>query len=174
MKSVSQFKDKALQNLKNQPSVRQASQWYESQNRRDKWILKILAALLTLLFVYWLIIAPALTSNQEIKSKLANNVALYNLIADNAHRFGKVSFNSQNQGPLLNLINQQAQQNNLSLSRYEQSEQGVRIWLENVAFDQAISWLENLKAQSGILVKQINVDKQTLEGRVNLRATLGR
>lgn len=173
MKSIRQL-DKALQSLKNQPSVRQASQWYESQNVRDKWIIKTLVALLALLFAYWLIISPALSSNQEIKGKLESNLALYNLIADNAYRFGQVSSSSTNQAPLLNLISQQAQQNNISLNRYEQSEQGVKIWLENVAFDQAISWLENLKVQSGISVKQINVDKQALEGRVNLRATLSR
>lgn len=173
MKSLTQITN-LLDVIKNQPSVRQASRWYETQNARDKWIIKILAAVLVLLLVYWLILSPAISSNKEIKSKLAKNVALYNLIADNAHRFGQVSLNNANQAPLLNLINQQAQQNGINLNRYEQSDSGVKVWLENVAFDKAISWLENLNAQSGVLVKQINVDKQTLEGHVNLRATLSR
>lgn len=174
MKSLMQLKQQSVDTIKSQPSVRQATQWYGAQNPRDKRILKLLAGLLVLLVIYFLLISPALNANKAIKSKLASNVVLYDLIAKNAHRFGDVNTNSSSQAPLLSLISQQAQRYGIGLSRYEQSDQGVKIWLENVAFDQAIEWLENLKTQSGVLIKQINIDKQNLEGRVNLRATLNR
>lgn len=174
MRSFSGIKQQLIRGITSQPSVRQVSRWYVSQSPRDRLVLSALLWLLLLLMSYWLFISPALKSHQQVKSKLANNVALYNLIAENAHRFGQVNLGSTQQVPLLNLISQQAQQSNINLSRYEQSDVGVKIWLENESFDKAINWLEGLKDQSGILVKQIDVEQQGLAGIVNLRATLSR
>ncbi len=174
MKSLSTLKQQAINAIASQPSVRQASRWYAAQNARDQLILKVLLWLLICLLTYLLFLSPALTSQQQIKNKLAKNVALYNLIAENAHRFGQVDLSNGQQTPLINLISQQAQQRNINLSRYEQSDNGVKIWLDNESFDKAISWLENLKSQSGILVKQIDVEQQSLAGQVSLRATLNR
>lgn len=174
MTSFAQLKQQVMDAINNQPSVIQLRQWYQAQNERDKNLLKMLFTFLLVLLFYLLIISPALQSNQSAKAALSKNIQLYNLIADNAHRFGQVGSTNSTQTSLLSVISQQAQQRGLSLNRYEQSDQAVKIWLEDVSFDQVMDWLEDLKISSNIMVKQINVDKQTLSGRVSVRATLSR
>ena len=66
----------------------------------------------------------------------------------------------------------QAKASGLSLSRYEQDGQGLRIWLDDVSFDDAMTMLEALQSSAGVVANQVNVDKADRPGVVDIRATL--
>ncbi len=48
----------------------------------------------------------------------------------------------------------------------------VSVWFDAVAFNSLMTWLEELQANQGILVRQISVDKNELPGTVNARIIL--
>lgn len=174
MSALMQNLNKAQQQIANQPSVRAAQDWYRGQSARDQLIVKSLAAFILLCLFALIIVQPMIASEKKSRQKLDKSVALYEKLASNAHRFSASGSASSTDGPVLAITTQTAKQFNLNLKRFEPDNQDLRIWLENVAFDSAIGFIEELSRKHGVIVKQINTERSDQPGRVNLRATLGR
>ncbi|MDO6681150.1 MULTISPECIES: type II secretion system protein GspM [unclassified Oceanobacter] len=153
------------------PQVQAASNWYGALPARDRLVVRGLAWLLGAALVYVLIFAPLLRENQRVQRDLDKKLDVYNLIAENAGKFGGASL-EKSSGPILTLVTQAARSDRIQLDRYEQDGQGVRIWLDNIEFDMFIAWVESLQIRHGIRVSQITVDSSDLPGRVDVRATL--
>ena len=119
-----------------------------------------------------MVFAPLLRANQSLQASLDKNIAIYELIAENAGRFGNVTSAPSSSGPILSRVTQSARRSGIKLDRYEQDGRGVRIWMDRVKFDQFITWTEILGAQQGIYVSQIVIDRDVDTGWVDVRATL--
>ncbi|ASP39812.1 hypothetical protein CHH28_14525 [Bacterioplanes sanyensis] len=143
--------------------------WYGQLSSRDQRIVRWLAAATAVALLLLVLVVPLMQKNDALQQQYQRSMASYQLLADNAYRFGGASQSSSG-GPILPRITQQAQRFGLSLSRYEQDGGDLRVWLDNVAFDDAISWMEQLKQQN-IRASLVTVDR-TAVGRINLRATL--
>lgn len=76
---------------------------------------------------------------------------------------------------LLGLIDRSAKQNKLgnSLQKVQpEGEQGVRVWLEKAAFDNIVTWLDNLQFKHGLVITDISIDSQEVTGTVNARVLI--
>lgn len=166
MSQIDQLKDQ----LVNHPQIKAAQSWYEALPARDQLIVRGVAVFVALALVFLMVYAPLIKEQRQLESKLERAIVSYNRIADNAHKFGGAAGTSS--GPILSVVTQQARKSGISLSRYEQDGKGLRVWLEKVAFDEAIEWLENLQSSNGIRVSQINIDRKENPGWVDIRATL--
>lgn len=173
MSAIKQNMAKLQQQLISQPSVRAAQDWYKAQGERDRLIIKALAGFVVACLFILILVQPMLASEEKYQKKLDKSLSLYDKLASNAHRFSGSVSTSSSGGPVMALTTQTAKQFNLNLKRFEPDNEDLRIWLENVAFDSAIAFIEELNRKHGVIVKQINTER-TEQGRVNLRATLGR
>lgn len=155
-------------------AVQQGTNWYNSQTARDQLIVKLLALLVVIALVFTLFYAPLIKDKKVAQQTLDKNLATYNLIASNAGRFGGAASSASASGSVLSAVTNQARAQGINLSRYEQDGANLRVWLDRVAFDEAITWLETLESKHAIGVSQISIDKTSSNGRVDIRATLGR
>ena len=148
--------------------------WYQALPVRDRTVVKAVAALFVIAMIYLIVYAPLLKGQQTAEAALKKNIATYNLLADNANRFGAVSGNgnSGGQSSLLATVTRYAKTAGISLSRYEQDGNNLRIWIDKAVFDEAIDWLEQLQASQGVQVGQINIERSDRPGVVDIRATL--
>lgn len=76
---------------------------------------------------------------------------------------------------LLGLIDRTAKQNQLAgnLQKVQpEGEQGVRVWMENAAFNQVVSWLDVLQYKHGLVVSDVSMDGQDTAGMINVRALI--
>lgn len=163
--------------LKEQPSVKAAQGWYQAQSPRDQKIVQGAGVFVIICLVILLLIQPVLSSKEKYRNKLDKSIATYEKLALNAHKFGGANRSSSGNSsgrPVMSVVTAKAKQYNLNLKRFEPDGEGLRIWLENVSFDSAISMLEELNRVDGILITQINADQTEASGRVNLRASLSR
>ena len=71
---------------------------------------------------------------------------------------------------LNNAINTAARQNNLSsaLKIKTDSNNNLRVSLDNVPFDSVMNWLDQLISKNGVVVSKISIDRQQTIGRVNV------
>lgn len=162
-----------MQQIAEHRLVKSGRHWYESLPPRDRKVVMGVGALLVLALIFSLVYAPLLRARDMAASQLERSRATYQLLAENAGRFSSVG-GAASDAPLLTVVTQQARSSGISLSRYEQDGQALRIWLDKAAFDDAIGWLEELQARHGIRASQISVDKTDVSGRVDIRATLNR
>lgn len=174
MQAIKQPLAELASRINEQPNVQAAKQWYGALSGRDRNIVKGVALLLVLALVFVMLVLPVVEQRQTSIKKRDKALDLYELVASNAHQFGRVSSSNSTGEPILNVVTALATQQNLSLSRYERADNGLRIWLEDVAFDDAIGWLELLQQNAAIRVEQANIDRSARAGRVNVRATIVR
>ncbi|WP_369854377.1 type II secretion system protein GspM [Candidatus Thalassolituus haligoni] len=153
------------------PQVQSATNWYGALPPRDRLVVRVLAWLLAAALVYILVLAPLIRENHMVQRDLTKKLEVYNLIAENAGKFGGASLDKTS-GPILPLVTQAARSGNIKLDRYEQDGNGVRIWIDKIEFDVFIAWVESLQIRHSIRVSQITVDAAEMPGRVDVRATL--
>ena len=53
-----------------------------------------------------------------------------------------------------------------------EGERAVKVWAEQVPFDDLIRWLDGLQKQSGIVIHTISIERQEINGLVNVRMEL--
>jgi len=76
---------------------------------------------------------------------------------------------------LMAVVDQTAKRSGLGtgLKRLEpEGQAAVKVWLEQVAFDDMLRWLISLEQKNGLAVATITIDRQDAEGRINARMTL--
>ncbi len=157
--------------LQSNKAVQAAQHWYQALPSRDRLVVKAIAALLVLALIFVMIYAPLIRGQKAAALSLEKNLATYNLLAENAHRFGGAT-TSASDAPILATVTQQAKKAGIVLSRYEQDGKGLRVWVEKAVFDDAITWLEGMQSRHGIRVSQITIDRTDRSGLVDIRATL--
>ena len=164
--------EEITEQLNSHPQVRNARNWYDALPKRDQAVVKGVTGLLVAALIFVLIYAPLIRTNQTLQASLDKHIAVYELIAENAGRFGNVSTTTASSGPILSRVTQSARQSGIKLDRYEQDGKGVRVWLDRVKFDRFIAWAETLGTGHGIFVSQISIDRDADTGWVGVRATL--
>jgi general secretion pathway protein M len=148
-----------------------ADTWYENQSPRDQSIIKVLAGVMLLSLFYVWIWVPVTGFPVKAENQLKAQMALHQKMKDNAWRFHHAATGDTGQS-VLAIVNSSARNQNIDLKRFEpEGESGLRIWLDDVRFNAAISWLTMLQTQYGIRASQISMDKST-SGAVNVRALL--
>jgi general secretion pathway protein M len=160
------------QKFKQLPAVISFNLWYGSQNLRDQKIIKAISAFIVLCLLIVMFVQPLLAKQEAYQARLNKSLSTYELLASNAHKFQSQVSGKASDGPILAIVTQQAKRSGINLKRFEPDGDGLRIWLEDAVFDDAIRWLEELNQKHNIQIKQINVERSEASGLVDLRGTL--
>ena len=75
-------------------------------------------------------------------------------------------------GSVLGLIEKSARQHGLgeSIRKVQpEGQKGVRVWMDKVAFDRIMSWLDELQTKQGVTVSSFSAENTGQPGRVNIR-----
>jgi general secretion pathway protein M len=160
------------QKFKQLPAVISFNLWYGSQNLRDQKIIKAITAFIVLCLIIVMFVQPFLAKQETYQAKLTKSLSPYELLASNAHKFQRQVSGKASDGPILAVVTEQAKRSDINLKRFEPDGDGLRIWLEDAIFDDAMRWLEELNQKHNIQIKQINVERSEASGLVDLRGTL--
>lgn len=175
--AIENLKSNINRTLASNQTVQGGISWYRNLPPRDALVVKALAIIIAISLVYLWIWVPAEQYANRYESKLKTEKELHAFMKANAY---KVSGNSQRGKAsgagqsVLALVNSTSKAKGIALSRFEpEGENGLRIWLDKVKFDDVIDWIDLLENERGVRVTQINIDKVE-PGTVNLRAVLKR
>ena len=141
---------------------------------RDRLALTILSAFVGLLILVYGAILPAMNYHQQAREHFKDEQALlYWLKAQEPaiQRISAAPRASQTfSGNPLSLVNASTKDFNLSIKRLQPENSGsLRVWMENVNFDNTLQWLHYLQSK-GLSLREISIDQQA-KGKVNVRAT---
>jgi general secretion pathway protein M len=155
--------------------------WFNSLQLREKQFLIAGSTVVAAFMIYLLIWVPFDRNTKKLERQIENNKEIYANMQQMAPRIralqrngGKVSRQSST-ASLTSLIYQtgQSRLQGAQLKRVEEGQKRtVRVWIEKVAFDDMLIWLETLQKRHGINVDSFVADKQAEAGRVNVRLTL--
>ena len=154
-------------------------QW-QQLSLREKRLVIITAIVVVVTLLYFMIWEPLQDGIQISRVRVnaqANTLQQIHEQAAEARqlRANKSRTGNSGGGSLLVIIERTAQQKNLksSLQKVQpEGQDGVRVWVENAAFDQLIDWLALLENKNTIYVSEIIIERQKDPGRINSRILL--
>lgn len=151
-----------------------------NMSSRERWVLvagAVVTVLLVLLFT-WISLQGRV---ERLQGQVRDHQSLDQWMRAAAQQVtelrGMQSRGNRNTGnrSLLAIVDQTAKQSGLSnaIKRIEpEREDNVRVWFEEVAFDDMINWLSRVQQNYGVQVDVISVDRQDRVGMVNARMVL--
>lgn len=158
--------------------------WWNSLNQREQRLLMIGGVALAITLIYLLIVEPFGKTMRTLRTDVSEKTELLAWMQDSERKIARLrAHNSSNTtrvaggGSLLAEVDRTAKSSKLgaALKRVEpEGAEGVRLWLEQAAFDDVVRWLAQINTAHGIEVSRISVDRLEEPGRVDARISLER
>ena len=153
---------------------------WQQLSLREKRLVIITAIVVVVTLIYFMIWEPLQdgieTSRVRVNAQTNTLQQIRELAAEARQlRATKSRAGTRGGGSLLVIIERTAQQKNLksNLQKVQpEGQDGVRVWVENAAFDQLIDWLALLENKNTIYVSEIIIERQKEPGRINSRILL--
>ena len=154
------------------------TQYLNQLTPRDRFALLVLSAFVGVIIILYGFLLPAnryaetsLSHYQQQKELLAWMQANEETARAKANQSSQAIDRSQS---LLTVASSTAKAQGISFKRFEpQGDNALRIWLDQVSFNDMLLWLNSLTEQQGIEIRQINIDRREA-GVVNTRLVLAR
>lgn len=140
---------------------------------RDRLALVALSSFVALVIVIYGMILPAVNFHDKARQNFQNEQALLHWLQEQRPAIQALTSSMPNSsvfsGSPLTLVNTSAEDFQLNIKRLQpENNSNLRVWMENVSFDNTLQWLHYLQSQ-GLPVGEISIDQQS-EGLVNVRA----
>ena len=153
-------------------------QWWESLNVREQRLGSALVLVVAMFLFYQLVWQPLSQGVIDSEKKLNRQQSLLTYVIEETARYKAIKQNSSvkaTSGSLSSIVNRSARQNNVTLARIQPQNSDLQVWIDNISFNQLLTWLEQLANQQGIQVKAIDLTPGERAGQVRVkRLQLGR
>lgn len=161
--------------------VRKIRRWYKHRSSSDQRAINLLTVFflgLTLYFAAW---QPVRANLKAAESYYASRQELHAFVKTREPEVRALQSSAGNDvrglggESLLSVVTDTARSRDLALRRYEpKGENGVSLWLDGVAFNDVVAWLDELRNLYAIRVSQISVDRDDERaGAVTIKVSLG-
>jgi len=155
-------------------------EYFENLSQRERFFVIAASAALVLFLLYAMLWRPVVGNARDVQQRIAAQESelqwMRQAAAEARTLRGSARGNAgASGGSLLSLVERTARQGRLApaVRRVQpEGQQGVRIWLENAAFDDLLVWLHQLAAAHGVSLSEIAVERQPAAGIVNGRLLL--
>lgn len=158
--------------------VREVKRFYYGLGQREQQLIGGLVVVMIIAVVYLALMFPAQNTVASASKKLEAKQSLLlwmqaneeQALAASKSRAGNRGGGSQN---LLGDVNSIASRFQITLQRYEpEGKDKLRVWLEDVSFNNMVRWLHQLESQKGITVSSISLDSEKAPGLISAKIVL--
>jgi general secretion pathway protein M len=152
--------------------------WYAGLNTRERRLVQVAAIALVVFVPYQLIWVPITAGASAMEEEVAAKQKQLLWMQEAAQKVQSLRRaggprRPTSAGSLLSLTERTARQAKVAVKKVQdEGDRGVRVWLEEAAFDDVLLWLDRLQHDHGVLVKELSVERQTAPGKINGRAVL--
>lgn len=153
--------------------------WFMALEPRERRILLAGAALASLLLGYVALWQPLYGNLVRLRATVSDQRSTLRWMEQTAQEVDRLRASGQSRSlggqSLMGLVDQSARQAGLGggISRIEPlAGSRIRVWMDNVSFDDVVLWLGRLHSTRGVQAEMISVDRKDSPGRVSVRMTL--
>ena len=162
--------------IKNSALISRAERYYFNLSPRDQLWVKLLGVFLGVVIIVFGLLLPAGDFQHRAEQQYLRNMENLEWMLTHRSLAASAALQRSQRDPgqsLLGIANSSSKGIQVSFKRYEPvGDNGLSLWLENVAFNNVIRWLERLDKRYGITVQDIAVERQQEQGLVNVRLVL--
>lgn len=143
-----------------------------SLNSREKQLVIIMGSVVVFFILYSAIWKPLNNNISSATSKVERYQKLHHWVQTETVRYKSIAGSAskdKNKGSLSSVLNKTAGRNQISITRMQPQASDIQVWIEEVSFNQLLTWLEQLSGREGIRVKSIDLINTDQPGVVKVR-----
>jgi len=145
--------------------------WWQQLNLREKKLVLAMGSLVVIFILYSFIWQPLNDNIAKTEKKLARQQQLLSWVQENTQRFQQAKSNGTKQanGSLSSIVNRTASSNKINITRMQPQGDNIQVWIDEIAFNQLLQWLEQLSTREGLRVTNIDLSDVEQAGVVRVR-----
>ena len=145
--------------------------WWQQLNIREQRLVTVMSVVISIFILYGLIWQPLNENIEKKKLKIARQQALLTYVAENTQRYqqAKRSGGSSNGASLSSIVNRTSRTHNITITRMQPQGDDLQVWIDEISFNQLLTWLEQLASRDGLQVKNIDLSLADQQGVVRVR-----
>ena len=148
--------------------MKQLQSWWQSLQKREQQLVLGAGVTLAIAAFYWLLWAPLHLSYQAQQQQL-QQVSQQLLQVSS---FPVVSTQAKVQGSLTDIISSSARGHKIQVSRMQPQNDQMQVMLNDISFDQLLTWLHELQYQHNVSIVQLDLAVADAPGMVRVRRLL--
>lgn len=145
--------------------------WWQQLNIREQRLVVVMSALISIFILYSLIWQPMNESIETSKLKVERQQELLTWVQESAQRYQQAKRNGDRSSgeSLSSIVNRTSRLEKISITRMQPQGDDLQVWIDEISFNQLLSWLEKLASRDGLQVKNIDLSKADQQGVVRVR-----
>lgn len=144
--------------------------WLQLDLREQRLVL-VMAAVVLFFILYSAVWAPLNNNIEAASKKIERQQKLLTWVQESTAKYKSAagSNRSNNNGSLSSIVNKTAGRNQILIARMQPQGDDLQVWIDEVSFNQLLTWLEQLSEKEGISVKAIDITNAQQAGVVKVR-----
>ena len=145
--------------------------WWQQLNIREQRLVVVMSALISIFILYSLTWQPMNESIETSKLKIERQQELLTWVQESAQRYQQAKRNGGRSSgeSLSSIVNRTSRLEKISITRMQPQGDDLQVWIDEISFNQLLSWLEKLASRDGLQVKNIDLSKADQQGVVRVR-----
>jgi len=145
--------------------------WWQQLNIREQRLVVVMSALISIFILYGLIWQPMNESIETSKLKIERQQKLLTWVQESAQRYQQAKRNGGRSSgeSLSSIVNRTSRLEKITITRMQSQGDDLQVWIDEISFNQLLSWLEKLASRDGLQVKNIDLSKADQQGVVRVR-----
>jgi len=145
--------------------------WWQQLNLREQRLVIVMSALISVFILYSVIWQPMNESIAKSKAKIDRQQALLTWVQENTQRYQQAKRNGGGSSgeSLSSIVNRTSRIEKITITRMQPQGDDLQVWIDEISFNQLLSWLERLSVRDGLQVKSIDLSKAEQQGVVRVR-----
>lgn len=145
--------------------------WWQQLNIREQRLVIVMSALISVFILYSVIWQPMNESIAKSKAKIDRQQALLTWVQENTQRYQQAKSNGGGSSgeSLSSIVNRTSRIEKITITRMQPQGDDLQVWIDEISFNQLLSWLERLSVRDGLQVKSIDLSKAEQQGVVRVR-----
>jgi general secretion pathway protein M len=143
-----------------------------SLNVREQRLIMAMGSVILFFILYSVIWKPLNNNIEKATSKVARYQKLQTWVQTETSRYKSIAGSggkASSKGSLSSVVNKTAGRNLISIARTQPQADDLQVWIEEVPFNQLLTWLEQLSNRENIKVKSIDLTNTDQTGVVKVR-----
>lgn len=141
-------------------------------NIREQRLVIAMGSVVLFFILYSAIWKPLNNNIESATSKVSRYQDLQTLVQTETARyksFAGAGNKVTSKGSLSSVVNKTAGKNKIAIERMQPQGEDLQVWIEEVSFNQLLTWLEQLSSRENINVKSIDLSNTQQPGVVKVR-----
>lgn len=146
--------------------------WWLGLNTREQRLVGSLGGVVLIFLFYSLVWQPLNDNITNTEKKVVRQQELLVWVKQEISRYQANSGNAKrpkNNASLSSIVNQAANRSGIAITRIQPQGDDLQVWIDNIAFNNLLQWLEQLSQQHGLMIKNIDLDATDINGEVRVR-----